>query len=147
MLLIHSSPRLLQIAVALGGLVPVSAGLAGILLGPSMVGVSVAGLHDAIALDSHYRYLSGLLLGIGLAFWCLIPGIARQGRAFRLLTLLVVIGGIGRLLGVALQGVPPPSMLFGLVMELIVTPLLCLWQARLAAQPRTERISHDPQAT
>lgn len=140
------SPRPLQIAVALGGLVPVSAGLAGVMLGPRMVDASIVGLHDSMALDSHYRYLSGLLLGIGLAFWSLIPGIVDQGRAFRLLTALVVLGGIGRLLGVALQGVPPPSMLFGLTMELVVTPLLCLWQARLAAHLRTGRSTHGPQA-
>lgn len=127
------SPRPLQVAVALCGIVPVSAGLAGVLLGPRMTGTSAVGLQDVMGLDSHYRYLSGLLLGIGLAFWSLIPGIVRQGRAFRLLTALVVVGGIGRLFGIELRGVPPPPMLFGLAMELIVTPLLCLWQARLAA--------------
>ena len=131
--MIWRSVRALQVAVALGGLVPVSAGLAGVLLGPRMTGASVAGLQGVVALDSHYRYLSGLLLGIGLAFWSLIPGIVRQGRAFRLLTVVVVVGGLGRLSGIGLLGVPPPPMLFGLAMELIVTPLLCLWQARLAA--------------
>ncbi len=127
------SPRPLQIAVALCGCVPVAAGLAGVVLGPRMAGSALVGLHDAAALDSHFRYLSGLLLGIGLAFWSLIPDIAQRGSAFRLLTAVVVAGGLARLLGVALEGVPPPPMLFGLTMELIVTPLLCLWQARLAA--------------
>ena len=28
-------------------------------------------------------------------------------------------------------GVPSGAMLFGLAMELVVTPLLCLWQSRL----------------
>jgi hypothetical protein len=131
----RSSPRPLQVAVALCGLVPIAAGLAGVVLGPSMVDTPVAGLHDAVALDSHYRYLSGLLLGIGLAFWSLIPSIVRQATAFRLLTALVVAGGMGRLFGIVLQGVPPPPMLFALAMEVIVTPLLCLWQARLAVRP------------
>lgn len=138
----YPSQRLLQIAVAVAGLVPVSAGIAGMLLGTHMIDASAIESPDAAALDSHYRYLSGLLLGIGVAFWSLIPGIARRGRAFRLLTALVVAGGIGRLLGILLQGVPPSSMLFSLAMELIVTPLLCLWQARLTVSPIAESRHH-----
>ena len=120
--------RALQIAVAVGGIVPVSAGLAGIILGASLAGES----HAAADLDSHFRYLSGLLLGIGLAFWSTIPGIERNGRIFRLLTAIVFIGGLARLYGVLIEGLPGYPMIGGLGMELVVTPLLCLWQARLA---------------
>ena len=84
------------------------------------------------ALDSHVRYLSGLLLAIGVAFWTTVPAIERRGDRFRLLTALVVTGGLGRLLGVVLRGWPPASMVFGLAMELVVTPLLCWWQWRLS---------------
>jgi hypothetical protein len=78
------------------------------------------------------RYLSGLLLGIGLVFWWQIPRIERAGPLFRVLTLIVFIGGLSRLLGVVIHGLPPGPMLFGLGMELVVTPLLCLWQSRVA---------------
>ena len=54
--------RLLQVVVAIASLIPISAGAMGILLGPAMVQVHVA----PAAADSHYRYLSGLLLGIRL---------------------------------------------------------------------------------
>lgn len=120
--------RLLQVAVAVCGLVPVSAGLAGSLLGLPMV--DTAG--DASA-DSHYRYLSGLLLGIGLLFWVTVPAIDRHAARFRLLTAIVLVGGLARLYGLVRLGIPDPPMLFGLVMELVVTPALCLWQARVAA--------------
>ncbi len=120
--------RALQIAIAAGGLVPVSAGLAGLILGASLAGQS----HPAADLDSHFRYLSGLLLGIGLAFWSTIPGIERKGRMFQLLTAIVFIGGLARLYGVLIDGWPGLPMIGGLVMELVVTPLLCLWQALLA---------------
>jgi low temperature requirement protein LtrA len=119
--------RALQIAIAAGGLVPVFAGLAGIILGASLAGQS-----RATDLDSHFRYLSGLLLGIGLAFWSTIPGIESKGRMFQLLTAIVFIGGLARLYGVLIDGWPGTPMICGLAMELVVTPLLCLWQALLA---------------
>ena len=120
--------RLLQLAIAVGGFVPVGAGLAGALLGSAMTG---QGAHN-IDLDSHVRYLSGLLLGIGLAFWEAIPQIERYGRRVRLLTAIVALGGLMRLIGILTFAVPRAPMLFGLAMELVVTPLLCLWQRRIA---------------
>jgi hypothetical protein len=50
-------------------------------------------------LESHFRYLSGLLLGLGLAFaWC-VPAIERRTLLFRTLGLVAVLGGLARLLG------------------------------------------------
>jgi hypothetical protein len=85
-------------------------------------------------LDSHFRYLSGLLFAIGIAFASCIPGIERKTARFRLLALIVFVGGLGRLLGLASSGVPGPGHVFGLVMELGTVPLLALWQARVAAR-------------
>ncbi len=120
--------RFLQIAVAAGGLVPVLAGLAGVIMGTGMIDWPDS---FSIKLDSHYRYLSGLLLAIGLGFWSTIPKIERQGARFRLLTFIVFTGGLARLVSVYVLGWPARPMLFGLGMELIVTPLLALWQFRL----------------
>ena len=123
----HLERRLLQVAVALGGLVPVGAGLSGVLLGAGLVGDTAS-----VSLDSHVRYLSGLLLGFGFAAWQAVPAIERRGARFRLLTAIVFLGGLARLLGAGLEGWPSVPMRFGLGMELVVTPLLCLWQARVA---------------
>jgi hypothetical protein len=121
--------RLLQIVVALGSLVPIIAGAAGMLSGPAMVEAS-----GAVSADSHFRYLSGLLFGIGIAFVTTIPGIERCGGRFRLLTGIVVAGGLGRLLSLLIRGAPDAPMLAALAMELVVTPVLALWQARVAGQ-------------
>ena len=121
--------RLLQAAVLLAGFVPVLAGSAGVLLGAKMAD------WGSIDLDSHVRYLSGLLLGIGIVFWGMIPGIERHGTIFRVLTGIVFVGGLGRLLGLFVVGVPSAAMTAALGMELVVTPLLCLWQSRVAASP------------
>ena len=129
--------RALQFAVLLAGLVPVSAGAAGVFLGVSLFTDLSAGSE----LDSHFRYLSGLLLAIGLAFWSRTSGIERHGKAFRLLGGIVVLGGLGRVVGVMLAGPPTWPMLATLSMELGVTPLLCLWQGRIARQAACERTS------
>ena len=88
-----------------------------------------AGPADAM---THAAYLHGLLLGLGLAFWSLVPAIERQGRTFGLLTGLVVLGGLARLLTAAKLGSWGLSVMLPLVMELGVTPALWFWQHRIA---------------
>ena len=44
----------------------------------------------------------------------------------------MVIGGVARLIGLLLTGLPSFAMLGGLFMELVVTPILALWQTRVA---------------
>jgi hypothetical protein len=119
----------LQIAVALGSLVPIMAGIAGVLVGPRMLESVIIASGD---FDSHFRYLSGLLLGIGMGYASTIPRIETHGRRFRLLTGIVLVGGLGRLLSLAVIGIPSPSMVAALVMELLVTPALAFWQWRVA---------------
>ena len=119
--------KYLQRTVAVLALVPASAGLFGVLFGPALTGDQVS-----VSADSHFRYLSGLLLGIGIVFWSTVPGIEEKTGRFRLLALLVVIGGVARLIGLLLTGVPSLYMLGGLAMELVVTPIVALWQTRVA---------------
>lgn len=121
--------KLLQQAVGLLALVPISAGLFGVMFGPE----GLLGDRVSVSADSHFRYLSGLLFAIGLAFASCIPGIERKTARFRLLALLVFIGGLGRLFSFASIGLPGSGHVFGLVMELVTVPLLVLWQARVAA--------------
>ena len=109
--------RLLQAGFAVAAVVPVSTGLLGAL-----------GRWEP---DSHARYLSGLLLGIGLTFWWTIPSIARRGADVRALAAIVVVGGLARLAGVVETGLKP-SVARPLAMELGVTPLLALWRERVA---------------
>jgi hypothetical protein len=118
----------LQVAVALLALVPVAAGLAGVLRGPAMMG----DLPGTPSEDSHVRYLSGLLLAIGVAWWSTLAAIERHGTRMRLLTALVACGGFARLLSLAMVGLPSGPMLGALVLELVVTPTIALWQARVA---------------
>ena len=117
---------LLQTAVAVAGLVPVTAGALGVLRPELLIGGPAQAL-------THGAYLSGLLLGLGLAFWSLIPTIESQGRLFGLLTGMVVLGGLARALAAARLGAWSLSVLLPLVMELGVTPALWLWQRRVSS--------------
>jgi tetrahydromethanopterin S-methyltransferase subunit E len=113
--------RALQIAVAVAAGVPVSAGMWGVLAG--------VGAPGAFA-DSQYRYLSGLLVGVGFAFWAMVPWIERRRWPFRALGAIVVIGGMARL-GAALASGASQAIWAALAMELIVTPILVLWRERV----------------
>ncbi len=122
------SRRLLQATVAVLSLVPLSAGAAGVILGPGLLGVQDGG-ED---LDSHFRYLSGIFLALGLTFCSTVPAIERRTARFRLAAALVVCGGLGRLLSLQATGVPSTPHLVGLLLELVAVPLLALWQALVA---------------
>jgi len=123
--------RALQSAVAVAALLPVTAGWLGILGGPQYL--SLFGPAQSL---SHAGYLSGLLLGIGLAFWTTIPDIEKEGRLFGLLSAIIVCGGLARGYVALRLGVLSPGIAGPLLMELGVTPLLWLWQRRLAQDTR-----------
>jgi hypothetical protein len=124
----EANRRLLQATVAALSLVPIGAGAAGVILGPGFVGAP-AGLAD---LDSHFRYLSGIFLGVGLLFASTVPGVERRTARFRLASGLVVLGGLGRLLALLATGAPTWPHLAGLLLELVVSPLLVVWQGFVA---------------
>jgi hypothetical protein len=129
--------RLLQVAVAIACLVPLLAGGAGMIGGVEVVrGVTVPAPPD---LDSHMRYLSGLLFGIGAAFLTCVPRIEEKGQRFRLLAAIVLAGGMGRLLSLVEIGAPGIEHRLALGMELGTVPALTLWQWRLARRWRRAR--------
>lgn len=127
---VETERRALQAAVAAACVVPLLAGLAGAIEGATMV----RGMADRAVLpdlDSHMRYLSGLLLGIGIAFASCIPRIERAGPTMRLLGAIVVVGGLARASSYLAVGVPGLEHRLALAMELGAVPLLVLWQWRL----------------
>ncbi|MDQ1232181.1 DUF4345 domain-containing protein [Sphingomonas sp. SORGH_AS_0879] len=121
--------RALQLVVAIACLVPLSIGGISVVQGPVWLGGASVIPTD---LDSQFRYVSGIFLGLGLAFVTCIPAIERKDARFRWLGLLVVAGGLARALSWATVGAPSTGHRLGLAMELGVVPLLMLWQARVA---------------
>ena len=126
-MLASTERRLLQFAVAIAGLVPVGAGAMGAVAGPRFYGLT----GDLTAV-SHGRYLSGLLLGIGVAFWTCIPNIETRGARFSVLAAIVFLGGCARLLGaIADDDLPNTQIVLALTMEMIVTPALWFWRRQV----------------
>ena len=123
--------RVLQAVVALACLLPLLVGGAGVLFGPAAFGHPADVPRD---LDSHFRYLSGIFLALGVVFISTVPAIERRSGRFRLAGALVVCGGLARALSMAVHGVPSLPHLAGLGMELGVMPALLIWQWSVASR-------------
>ncbi len=119
--------RMLQFAVAAACIVPLTASLTGIVLGADWLQRTSA----ATDMDSHFRYLSGIFLMMAVAFAGCIPRIDRCGERFRLLSAMVVTGGIARFVSLLLVGPPSFGHVAGLCIELGIVPMLVIGQARL----------------
>jgi hypothetical protein len=133
--------RPLQIATAILACVPTLTGLL------AMGGIDDP-LYRALALppdatlDSNLRFYGGVWLGLGLAAFWLIPRIERETVLFRCLWLMIFLGGLGRLLSLALAGMPFPPFIGFTALEVLAAPLFVWWQARVAqavARPGTLR--------
>ncbi|HEX8443370.1 MAG TPA: DUF4345 domain-containing protein [Allosphingosinicella sp.] len=126
----ETEKKLLQGATALACLVPLSMGLQSVVESASVL----RGVREPIPidLDSHFRYLSGLLLGAGLVFLACLPRIERRRPVFLALGAIILVGGLSRLLSLVQNGWPSDGHRFGLVMELAVVPAIVLWQSRVA---------------
>ena len=128
--------RLLQAIVVVACLVPLITGAWSILRGPGFLG------HPPVIpvdLDSHFRYISGIFLAVGIGFASCVPRIEIKGARFRLLGLLVIAGGLSRMVSLIAVGTPSKGHLLAFAMELGVVPLLMLWQTRFARRWRQRR--------
>ncbi|CAF1148873.1 unnamed protein product [Rotaria sp. Silwood1] len=125
----------LKIAVGLTALVPLSNGLSGIIKGPAMLEKAI---RCTIPLDSHFRYLSGLPLAMAILLLRSLPNIEHDGRDLRRVTLLIFIGGLGRLWGLITVGYNTNTVLVTLS-ELFVLPLVCVYQSRIQKKVSSSR--------
>jgi hypothetical protein len=116
--------------------VPIGVGIFGIILGPEWLRGATPLATDV---DSHFRFLSGLFLAVGVSIALCIRDIEEQGVRFSTLGSLIVIGGLARLLSMLGTGIPSKWHLIGLAAELVVMPLLIAWQMRLDRRFRAKK--------
>jgi hypothetical protein len=123
-----TSKRLLQAVVLVASLIPLTFGLLGIVFGAQQL----QGSPVTASLDSQYRFLSAWYLGLAALAWWTVPRIEQHGTLLTIICLAIFAGGLARLVSAVLVGWPQPSMVGGLVFELLF-PLLIPWQRRVAA--------------
>lgn len=120
--------RGLQIALFVLSLIPLTFGVLGLVLGV----LRFMPLDAAPApLDSQYRFLSAVYVGIGLLIWRIIPSIEKHGWVVSTIVAAIFAGGLARLYSASLFNAAPPQMIAATALEL-ASPLLILWQRAVA---------------
>jgi hypothetical protein len=128
--------RSLRAVLTVGGAIVVATGIFGLATGAGGIpGDNVA----SASVESELRFLYVFWIAYGLALIRVAPRAVTETWAVRALALILFVAGVGR--AVAWLDVGRPDGLFIALMavELVVPPLLVVWQARLAAasSPRT----------
>lgn len=81
--------------------------------------------------DSHYRYITGFYISLGVMAWWIIPNIEKHKTVLRVLAGAIFTGGVGRMISLWQVGTPSPLTLVFTGIELCF-PLLLIWQAKLS---------------
>ena len=78
------------------------------------------------ALDSQYRYMSGLYVAIGLGMLVVAWKAEQASLLATILILAAFMGGVGRLISLGDVGMPNPRQHTGMYIELSM-PILLVW--------------------
>lgn len=127
------SRRALQIVTGLLGLATVALGGVQLVFGVRSPLYAAANLPAFPILDSNLRFFGGMALGLGLILLWILPTIERQIALFRAVWVCAMLGGIGRLVSVAIVGSPSHLLVGFTVLEVVGAPVLMYWQYRIAA--------------
>ncbi|MDE2436259.1 MAG: MFS transporter [Sphingomonadales bacterium] len=121
---IRIPPRLLSAFIATFGLVCCAIATAHIVLGPASIPGSVP---VNATMDSEDRFYATLFLGFGIALmWCSRNLIARQ-RELGFLLAIFFVGGLARLVSIAVVGAPNGLFQFLTMVELVLPGLIWVW--------------------
>jgi uncharacterized protein DUF4345 len=123
--------RAFQAFLALFGVIVIGISLAHFAIGPQAI---IGGVAVNPTMAGEDRFFAGLLLCCGIALlWC--AGDVQHKRVYiDVLAAAFFVGGIGRLLAIALDGPPHPFYVAMLVLELVL-PVLMVLAARRVAEP------------
>lgn len=116
----------LQVILAILSVIPILVALLGVTQGLTRWLPNTSITPD---FDSHYRYITGYYLSLGMLGLWMIPKIENHTSLFRIVCASVFMGGVGRVFSIAQVGIPSLPMLLFTGLELCF-PLLILWQAK-----------------
>lgn len=124
--------RGLQVVLAVLSLIPLLFGAVGVVYGAQRF----VPLDAAVApLDSQFRFLSALYIGVGFLIWRIIPKVEKHGWIMSTLVAAIFAGGLARIYSASLTGETPPLMIGATAVEL-ASPLLIVWQRTVARRAR-----------
>jgi hypothetical protein len=115
--------RTTQIMVMLIGVAVVGIAVAHLALGGAAV---IGGSPLNATAEGEHRFFAALLLCYGLAFlWC-VPGIEAKRRPLNLLAAAFLLGGLARLVSIAVSG-PPNAFYSAMLAVELAMPLLMFY--------------------
>lgn len=124
--------RALLVTLAILGLVPVLTGAAGVIGGLEFSPDDTTGTPY---FDSEYRFISVWWMAAGVLLWWSLRRPRQRAAVTRAVLAVMVLGGLARLLGVALAGLPPAPFRVSMAIELMVIPALLVWHRRAFPPP------------
>jgi len=125
-----SSKLLLQIILGVMALIPLTRGLPGALRGLPETLSKTDGFPQ---LDSDARFWATIWTTMGCSCYLMIPHIESHSLMFRTLMAAIFLGGISRLLSLRKYRYAVQIWLVvPLIAELIIAPLLAIWQIRIS---------------
>ena len=117
--------------LALFGIIVIGISLAHMAIGPQAI-IGAVAVNPTMAGED--RFFAGLFLCSGVALvWC-ARDVQRKRVCINLLAAVFFVGGIGRSLGVVIDGAPHPFYLAMLAIELVLPPLMVV-VARRVTEP------------
>lgn len=133
------SKRALQITISVLGLIPIVTSFIGLMGVTDPLYVAMGVPRDPL-LDSNLRFFNGVWLGLGLALLWLVPRIdnATGTVVYRILWGMIFLGGIGRLLSMALVGMPPWPFIGFTLLEIVGAPVFVAWHHKMLQRQHLE---------
>lgn len=125
------SRKLLQAFLIVLGLIPTITGVL------TMMGIydplfADLALPPSALLDSELRFFGGLWLGLGLTVLSTVKNLEKYFELYRVLWMMIFLGGVGRLLSAFLIGLPPIPFIAFTVLEIIGAPIFIYWHSTIA---------------
>lgn len=112
-------------------------GISHLVLGVEAEAVLGAKLSNEILADpsinSQNRFYGTSYMIYGILLWVCAREMDRYDLIFKMLLAMTFVGGLTRILSAALHGWPAPTIIGLAVSELVLPPLILLWQRRSRA--------------
>lgn len=124
------SKRALQAVTAAFGVLALVTGVMAVIGGPAGM---LDGQRTTATVDSEVRFMAVDWLAYGAATLYLAPRVAQARTAYRAWLIVMFASGLARALSYVQTGRPYPLIAGAMVAELVLPPVLWIWQSRVAS--------------